>query len=173
VGASTSPPPLPARDEFNGGGAGFDTLVHRQFMNPSPAVRSPAPARNSSSPTSPASSSIRPVHRKTSTWLDVARLVYPPTKLLTFRVSDSTGGQPPSSAVKKISSPASSSSGELVDKAYIDAAIAQLEQRMQQQLVTLVSQVSPSSLGLAIARLTSETDARGVCVCARADSSSC
>jgi hypothetical protein len=42
--------------------------------------------------------------------------------------------------VKKVSSP-SSSSGELVDKAYIDAAIAQLEKRMQQQLVVLVNQV--------------------------------
>lgn len=110
--SSSSPPPLPARDDGNGGGAGFDTLVHRQFMRPSPT-----PTRVSSSPTSPATSAIRPVHRKTN----------------------STGGQPPASIVKKVSSP-TSSSGELVDKAYIDAAIAQLEKRMQQQLVVLVNQ---------------------------------
>lgn len=36
--------------------------------------------------------------------------------------------------------PASSSSGELVDKSYIDTAIAQLERRIQQQLNALVQQ---------------------------------
>lgn len=50
-------------------------------------------------------------------------------------VPDSTGGQ--AASVKKLPP---TSSEELVDRAYVDNAIAQLEKRIEQQLSTLVQQ---------------------------------
>jgi len=120
-------------EQTDGTGPGFETLLKNKFMNPSsPRVTSPRlsdkchqsagfetlahlrfmnpPPHLGSSPSSP----NLPVQR--------------------HRKSDSTGDM---HAVKKDVRTASS---DLVDKAYIDNAITQLEERMQQKLIELVNQ---------------------------------